>query len=146
MPDDRNVKRVFWDTNVLLDILLRREPFFAPAADVWLRTEVGALEGCVSIPSLVTISYVVRRCADRKTARTALQTICRVFRIVDSPAEVAGLALQSGWKDFEDAVQYHTAALAGADCVMTRNPRDFLRAGEGRPGILTPEEFLRSLA
>ena len=140
------MNQVFWDTNVLLDILLRREPFFAPAADVWLKTESGEIEGQVSIPSLTTVFYLVRRCAHRKTARSALHTLCRVFRVVGSPAEVARLALESGRKDFEDAVQYHTAALAGADCVMTRNPRVFPRSGEGGPPVLTPEEFLRTLA
>lgn len=140
------MKQVFWDTNVLLDILLRREPFFAPAAAVWLKTESGELEGQVSIPSLTTVFYLVRKCADRKTARSALQAICRVFRVVGSPSEVAHLALESGRKDFEDAVQYHTAALAGADCVITRNPRHFPRVNEGGPSVLTPEEFLRTLA
>ena len=140
------MKRIFWDTNVLLDILLQRALFFAPAAEVWLKTESGELEGQVSITSLTTVSYLVQKCVDRKAASSALHTICRVFRVVGAPAEVARLALDSGWKDFEDAVQYHTAALAGADCVVTRNPRDFPRAGASGPLVLTPEELLRTLA
>ena len=139
------MRRIFWDTNVLLDILLRREPFFSSAADVWLRTEAGELEGLVSIPSLTTVFYLIHKSTDRRTARSALRTLCRVLHVVGSPAEVASLALESPRKDFEDAVQYHTAVLAGADCVMTRNPRDFPSAREGGIPVLTPEEFLCAL-
>jgi len=139
------VRRIFWDTNVLLDILLRREPFFASAAELWLKTEAGELEGLVSIPSLTTIFYLIQRSADRRTARSALRTLCRVLDVVGSPAEVAALALDGGRKDFEDAVQYHTAVLAGADCVVTRNPRDFPSAREGGIPVLTPEELLSAL-
>ncbi len=139
------MKRVFWDTNALLDILLRREPFFASTAQVWLKTEAGELEGMVSIPSLTTVFYLIEKSADRRTARSAVRTLCRVLQAVDSPAKAARLALESRQRDFEDAVQYHTARLAGADCVMTRNVRDFLRGQEGGIPVLTPEELLRAL-
>ena len=137
------MKRVFLDTNVLLDILLRRNPFYAAAAKLWLKVESRELAGIVSLPTLGTIFYLVRKRADLNTARQALDTICRVLQIVDSPAKVGHMALHSRMTDFEDALQYFTATLAGADCVVTRNPSDFPK--RGKVPVLTPEELLKRL-
>ena len=135
------MKKVFLDTNILLDILLRREPFFADAADLWLRIESGELEGMVSLPSLATVFYLVRKRSDAANARQALQTICGVLRIADSPGEAGHRAVQSSMADFEDALQYAIAMMCGADCLITRNPSDFPR--RGKLPVFTPEEFLK---
>ena len=81
------MKRVFLDTNVLLDILLRRDPFYAAAAKLWLKAESRELEGLVSLPSLGTIFYLVRKSADLNTARQALNRLD--FREAESPEWVA---------------------------------------------------------
>ena len=135
------MKRVFLDTNVLLDILLRRDPFYAAAAKIWLKVESREMEGLVSLPSLGTIFYLVRKRADLNTARQALSTICRVLRVAESPGQAGHMALQSHMPDFEDALQYAIATLAGADCLVTRNPSDFPK--RGKVPVLTPEEFLK---
>ena len=135
------MKRIFLDTNIILDILLRRDPFYVDAAKIWLMIESRALQGLVSLQSLGTIFYLLRKRTDTPTARQALKTICRVVQIADSPAQAGQMALRSGQPDFEDALQYAIAALAKADCGITRNPSDFPRRGKLR--VLTPEEFLR---
>ena len=135
------MKRVFLDTNVLLDILLKRDPFYDAAAKLWLKIESREMEGMVSLLSLGTIFYLVQKSADAKTARQAVKTICRVLQIADSPGEAGRMALQSRMTDFEDALQYAVAALAEADCIVTRNPSDFPK--RGKVPVLTPEEFLR---
>jgi len=135
------LKRVFLDTNVLLDILLRRDPFYAPAAKIWLRVESRELEGLVSLPSLGAIFCLVRKRADPNTARQALRTICRVLQVVGSPGQAGHMALQSRMPDFENALQYAIARLAGADCLVTRNSSDFPK--RGKVPALTPEEFLK---
>ena len=137
------MRRAFLDTNVLLDILLRREPFYEAAARLWLKIESGELEGLVSILSLGTVFYLVRKSADAATARQAIQTICGVLRIADSPGQAGHLALQSRTNDFEDALQYAMATLAGADCFVTRNTSDFPK--RGKVPVLTPEQMLRTL-
>jgi len=134
------LKRVFLDTNVLLDILLRRDPFYAAAAKIWLKVESREVEGLVSLVSLGTISYLVRKRTDPNAAREALNTICRVLQIADCPGQAGRMALQSHMLDFEDALQYAIATLAGADCLVTRNPSDFPK--RGKVPVLTPEDFL----
>jgi predicted nucleic acid-binding protein len=135
------VKRIFLDTNIVLDILLQREPFYANAAAIWLKIESNEMEGLVSLQSLGTIFCLLRKRMDTPTARKALQTMCRVVEIADSPAQAGHMALQSMQPDFEDALQYAIAVLAKAECLITRNSSDFPK--RGKVPVLTPEEFLR---
>jgi predicted nucleic acid-binding protein len=135
------VKRIFLDTNIILDILLQRDPFYANAAALWLKIESHELEGLVSLQSLGTIFYLLRKHMDTPTARKALQTMCRVVKIADSPAQAGLIALQSTQPDFEDALQYAIAVLAEAQFLITRNSSDFPK--RGKIPVLTPEEFLR---
>ena len=137
------MKRVLLDTNVLLDILLKRHPFYAAAAKLWLKVESGEIEGLVTLPSLGTVFYLVRKGADVNSARQAVHTICRVLQIADGPSEAGRMALRSRMSDFEDAIQYAVAVLAGADCLVTRNPSDFPR--RGKVPVLTPDEFLKEI-
>ena len=135
------MKRVFLDTNIILDIFLQRDPFYADAAAIWLKIESNELEGLVSLQSLGTIFYLLRKRMDTQTARKALQTMCRVVKIADSSAQAGRMALQSSQPDFEDALQYAIAVLAKVECLITRNSSDFPK--RGKVSVLAPEEFLR---
>ena len=134
------MKKVFLDTNVLLDIILQREPFFIDAANLWLKIESGELKGFVSLPSLATLFYLVRKNSDAATARQAIETMCRVVQIADSPGEAGHMAIQSQVPDFEDALQYAIAVLCGVDCLITRDLAGFPK--RGKLPVLTPREFL----
>jgi predicted nucleic acid-binding protein len=135
------VKRIFLDTNIVLDIFLQRDPFYADAAAIWLKIESNELEGFVSLQSLETVFYLLRKCTNVLMARKSLQTMCRVVKIADSPAQTGYMALQSTQSDFEDALQYAIAVLAKAECLITRNISDFPKRGQ--VPVLTPEDFLR---
>ena len=116
---------VFWDTNILLDILLEREPFFTPAAKLWLMVEQGTLCGFVSTLSLTTIDFIVKRHADQKADRNAIRAIRKVFKFAGVSASTAEKAIDSKITDFEDAIQYFCAIEAKVDCIVTRNRGDF---------------------
>lgn len=132
--------KVFIDTNVLLDVLAKRDPFFADSAAVWTLTEEGRFDGLVSPVSFTNIFYVVRKLADAKTARRTLLLLRDAFTPVPCDSRILNLAIDSDFKDFEDAVQYFSAVQAGADCLVSHNPDDFPRAKECP--VLTPAEFL----
>jgi predicted nucleic acid-binding protein len=134
------MKCIFLDTNFILDILLRRDPFYAAAAAIWLKIESHELEGMVSLQSLGTIFYLLRKQAGAQSARKAVHTICRVVKIADSPARAGHMALQSSQSDFEDALQYAIASISKAECLITRNISDFPK--RGKIPVLTPQEFL----
>ena len=135
--------RVLVDTNVLLDVLGRREPFWPQAARVWTLAETGRLRACVSAISYNNTYYIVRRWGGRARAKDALRLLRDVFDAVDLTRKVLNQAMDAALADFEDAIQYFSALHAGADVIITRDPGDFPRAG---PAVLTPGEFLATLS
>ncbi len=132
--------KIFVDTNILIDVLARRRPFYADSAAVWTLAEEGRIEGLVSAVSFTNIFYVVRKLADAKTARRTLALLRNAFTPVGCNGRILNLAMDSDFKDFEDAVQYFSAVQAGAECMISRNPHDFPRTSQCP--VLTPAEFL----
>jgi predicted nucleic acid-binding protein len=135
--------RVFVDTNVLLDVLARREPFYADAARIWSLAERGKIEALVSAISFNNIYYVVRRASNRKSADKALQLMRDVFTPVPLSVQILSQAIDAGFDDFEDAIQFHSAIHAEADCLVTRDADHF--PATDLP-VLAPAGFLASLA
>ena len=133
--------KVFVDTNVLLDVLAKREPFYADAARIWSMAERGQIEAQVSVISFNNIYYVVRRAANRNAADRALRLMRNVFTAVPLNAQVLNQAIDAGFSDFEDAIQFHSAVHAGADCLISRDAGHFPAATFP---ALTPPEFLAS--
>lgn len=136
--------KVFFDTNVLIDVLAKREPFYADSAAVWTLAERGAITGLVSAISFTNIYYIVRRLSHLKKAQRALVLLRDTFTPVACDAGVIRQAIDARFKDFEDAVQYVSAVEAGAECLVSRNP-DHFASSEECP-VLTPSEFLAAYA
>ena len=135
--------RVLVDTNVLLDVLVKREPFYADSAAIWALAEQGKLDGLVSAISFADVFYMMRRWAHAGAARQAVVLMRSVFTPVVCDAAVINQAIDSGLADFEDALQYYTAVRTGAGCILTRNAGDFPR--EPALLVLSPQEFLAQL-
>ena len=130
---------VFVDTNVLLDVLAQREPFYRDSAQVWSLAEGGTIRGLVSVVSFNNIYYVVRKLKGRKTANRVLGILRDVFTPVALDGQILNQAIAAGLRDFEDALQYHSAVHADAACIVSRNPSHFPKSGIP---VLTPAEFL----
>lgn len=131
--------RIFVDTNLLLDVLARREPFYTAAARVWTMAETGACEALVSAISFNNIFYIVRKARGTATARRALVLLRDVFASVAPDQRILNQAIDSDIPDFEDAIQLYSAIHARADYLLTRNVGDF---PAGILPILTADEFL----
>lgn len=124
------------DVNVVLDVLLDREPHAAASAAVWAAIEVGVAKGVLAAHAITTIHYLVRKERGNAKAKDTIAAILRVFGVaaVDETAIRNALALPFG--DFEDAVTAATAQTVGCDLIVSRNPRDF----RGSPvRVLAPE-------
>jgi predicted nucleic acid-binding protein len=132
--------RVFVDTNVLIDVIVEREPFYLDSVAVWTLAEQGRIIGLVSAISFTNIHYVVRRLLDLKKARLALELLRDTFEVAICDHQVINQAIEAKFKDFEDAVQYVSAIRVDAHCLVSRNPNHFPTA-EDCP-VLTPAEFL----
>ena len=135
--------RPFIDTNVLLDVLGARGPFYQHSARVWALAEEGSLEGLVSAVSFTNVFYIVDRWADAESAREAVTLVRDAFIPVACNALIINQAIDADMPDFEDAVQYFSALHAGADCILSRNAGDFPRRPE--VPVLSPREFLAEL-
>ena len=131
--------RIFVDTNLLLDVIARREPFYAAAARVWTMAETGACEALVSAISFNNVFYIVRKAGDTATARRALVPLRDVFACIAPHQRILNQAIDSEIPDFEDAIQLYSAIHAHADYLLTRNVGDF---PSGILPILTADEFL----
>lgn len=131
--------RVHVDTNVLLDVLAEREPFWRSSAQVWSLAESGRLEAFVSAISYNNCFYIVRKYAGQARAYETLRILRDVFRPVPLTEQVLNQAMDAGFADFEDAIQYFSALHARAEILVTRNPDDFPKPALA---VLSPTEFL----
>lgn len=131
--------RIFFDTNVLLDVLRQREPFVRQAQPLWLLAERGRITGLVSALSFTNIFYIVRRFTDAETALKTLHLLRATFTPVACDERMIDQALAASFPDFEDAVQYFSARNAGADCIVTRDTAHFASAAIP---VMTPVQFL----
>ena len=130
---------IFVDTNILLDVLANREPFYAASARIWSLAECGEVIAYISVISYNNVYYVVRKIAGKEKALEAMKLIRGVFKTVAANEQVINQSIDSGFGDFEDAIQYYSAARIHAKHLITRNPRHF---PESSISILSPDEFL----
>ena len=128
--------RVLFDTNVLLDVLLDRQPHAEASAAIWVAVETGIAEGVLAAHAVTTIHYLVRKEKGVAGARRVVSAILRVLGVATVDHGVIQEALQLPSADFEDAVTAAAARHAGCDYIATRDPKGF----RGSPvRALTPE-------
>ena len=126
--EEARERQVLYDTNVLLDVLLHREPHFRQSAAVLDLVSQGKAAGCVAGHAVPTLWYLLRR---EVGAEESLERLSRLLGRVTVAAVSDGAvrsALAAGFGDFEDAVTHAAAVEAGADLIVTRNAADFAAA------------------
>ena len=129
---------VFVDTNILIDLLCERESFVQSARMLFAYGYSGRLTLVLSSLSLVNAVYIARKYG-YVDVREKLDDITEFVEVVDLRKEVAKRALTCEWKDYEDAVQYMSAIKENADCIVTRNKKDF---GKSVIPVYTIEELM----
>lgn len=135
------MKRILFDTNVILDVLLDRRPFAEASAAVWAAAETGVAEGMLAAHAITTIHYLVRREKGNAQAKRTAAAILRVFKVASVDGAVIQEALQLPFADFEDAVTAAAARSADCDYVVTRDPKGF----RGSPVHPLPPEAVAAL-
>jgi predicted nucleic acid-binding protein len=119
------MRRVLFDTNVVLDVLLDRRPHVDASAEIWAAIEAGAAEGMLAAHAVTTIHYLLRKETGTAKAKRVVSAILRVFTVATVDGAVIEEALQLPFSDFEDAVTAAAARLAGCDYIVTRDPKGF---------------------
>jgi predicted nucleic acid-binding protein len=117
---------VLFDTNILLNALLVREPFWADAAFLLEAVEAGRIEGFLSATTLTDIHYLVgRQTRNSETAITAVIRLLELLEICPVDRGVLEQAITLGLPDFEDSVQVACALTSGLDVIVTRDTNGF---------------------
>jgi predicted nucleic acid-binding protein len=132
--------RVLIDTNIVLDFLLQREPFFQDAEFLFQAIDMGQVIGYVTATTLTDIFYISRRhTRSIEQARQAVLEILTVMAICPIDRAVLESAFNSGLADFEDAVQIFSAVAQGLDAIVTRDIQGFLSSSVS---VLSVQELL----
>lgn len=134
--------RLFIDTNVMLDLLGDRHPYYESIAKIATLADEGKIKIIVSALSYSTVFYVLSKIEHPDIVLEKL----RKFRIISETSDlsdnIVAKGLSSKFKDFEDALQYYCALQSKCEILITRNVKDFKRS---EIPVMTSEEYIQSL-
>ena len=135
--------RILIDTNILIDVVARREPFFFDAVKVFELCQKEKVEGYIAAHSVVNMAYILRKNFTSDELREILLRLCKTFTVeaIDLSKLIATLNNRD-FSDFEDCLQTQCALNLRADYIVTRNVPDF--SASEIPAV-TPEEFFKLL-
>lgn len=134
------MEKVFVDTDIILDLLSQREPFYNHAAYLFTDADKGKIQIFVSSLSFSNLNYLLSKQYSTVQARKILlkfKTLVTVLAVTDKVVE---LALSSDFKDFEDGLQYFTAIENNLKILLTRNLKDYKTADIA---VMTAAQFLK---
>ena len=133
------MKKAFIDSDVVLDLLLAREPHYRPAVELFALIEEKKLDGYASSLIFANLYYLLRKPKTSRVAKAILQDLKSLLKILPVTEKTIGLALASEFHDFEDAIQYFAAVEGGVNLLITRNKKDYARS---EIEVCTAAEFL----
>ncbi len=136
------MKHLFLDTNIILDLLAHRMPFYTEAAKLFSLADKKKIRLSISALCLADAHYILLKQNPDMEVRNILRKFKVLANVLPLDNKITDLALNSEFKDFEDAIQYYTAIEHDQDLIITRNQSDFK---ESRIPIMTAVEFIKSL-
>ena len=134
--------KIFLDTNVVLDFILRRDGFAEDAAMIFDLGERKKLKLTLSSLSVNNIDCIVSKIESKKKSRQIIIKLLSLVEILSVDETTIKKAAMSEFKDFEDAIQNFCAEDEGLNHIITRNLKDYKKSSLS---VLTPKEFLTSL-
>lgn len=134
--------KLFLDANVILDLILKRQPFFDNIAKIVTVAENKNYKLCISSVTFVNVNYIACKFADKKNVLESLKMLRIVFDILSVSETEIDKALYSKFNDFEDAVQHYCALKYNCNYIITRDLKDFKNS---EITVMTPTEFLVSI-
>ena len=127
------------DTNIILDIFLKREPYKTNAEFILTKCANRQITGYLAAHSIPNLFYILRKDYTQQERRKLIKNLCSIFRISDLNLDKILAAIDNeDFSDFEDCLQDECAVNIMADYIVTRNPGDFVKS---RVKVMKPEEF-----
>ena len=134
--------KILIDTNVILDVLIQREPFYIDSAKVWTLAEEEIVRGCISAITVNNLYYIIKKLIGLKQANSFVDQILDNFEVIALTGDILKQARTLPKKDYEDLIQYFSAIHEGCDGIVTRNKKDFPSIGIK---LLSPPELLKMI-
>jgi predicted nucleic acid-binding protein len=134
---------VLFDTNVILDVLLEREPHVGPASKLFALVDNGRIRGSICATTATTVYYIAAKDFGARRARDQIHELLGMFEIAPVDKDVLDRALDIDFSDYEDAVLHEAARAFGATAIVTRDRDDF--ANSAIPAF-DPYELLAAVA
>ena len=135
--------KVLVDTNVVLDVMLARQPFAQHSSKVFALIEKSVIEGYLCATTITTIDYLLSQSIPNKEASKSIERLLDLFEVAPVNRAILEQALRSKIDDFEDAVLEQSAKLVDAKVIVTRNLKDFRKA---EVTALDPEELISQIS
>lgn len=117
--------RVLLDTNVIIDVLAKREPFYRDALMVLRYSEMGKITGIITASCVTDIMYILRKYLQTPQLRKSVQSLVSILDVCDVTKEDILQAFAFEMADYEDALQAQCASKSDTQYVITRNTKDF---------------------
>ncbi len=136
------MKRLFVDTNIVIDLFAKREPFYTEAATLFSLADTKKLSLSVSALTFANANYILLQSKKQDEAKLILRKLKLIVSVVSLDEKIIGLSLNDNdFKDYEDALQYYSALDNGAEAIITRNLRDFKKS---KLPVMTAAQFLKN--
>ena len=134
---------LFLDADIILDLLAKREPHYQFAARLFTLIDKAEVNAFTSPVIIANIHYILQKSSNREMALLYIRKLKSLVKILSVDEKIIEQALNSNFKDFEDAIQYYTAINNSINFIITRNKQDYK---DSKIPIATAEEFLTMLA
>lgn len=134
------MKKIFVDTNIIVDLIADRRPFSKFAIEIFSKAQDKKLKLYTSSHSIATTHYLLKKYIEEKELRNVLYNLLDYIQVIPVDLDVIKKGLKSKHKDFEDAIQMLCAySIEKMDCIVTRNSNDFR---DCEIPVLSPDEFV----
>ena len=133
--------KILLDTNILLDIVEKRVPYFSDSFKIFMKCAERKIEAIIGASSVTDIYYITRRnCKNTEQAVGYIIDLLKIVNLVDTKTVDIQEAIKLNFSDFEDAVIAATATRENVDYVITRNADDFIKSPIP---VISPADFLK---
>lgn len=136
--------KILIDTNIVLDVMLMREPFYKLSAEILSLSKKDDINEYVSASAVTDIYYIAyRQLKDKILVRKLMKELLKIVSVATVSEQEIENALYLKWNDFEDSVQYSVAFLQEMNGIVTRNPKDY---DDVKIKVWKPEELLSNFS